>query len=70
MRLTSVAGRVFAFVRPTGVKLFLARLEKVFTVFPHGKVVAPLPRGWIISAARPRKAGPVTIARLPKRGLR
>ena len=74
MQLNSVAGGVFVFVRSPDVKLFLARLEKVFTVFPHsraytglphGKVVAALPRGWTISAARPRKTDPVTIARLP-----
>ena len=43
----------------------LAWLAKVFTGLPHGKVVAALPRGWTISAARPRKTDPVTIARLP-----
>ena len=35
MRLTSVAGGVFAFVRSTDVKLLLGSLAKVFTVFPH-----------------------------------
>ena len=70
----SVAGEVFAFVRSTDVKLSLGHLAKVFTVFPHSrvytglphsKVCTALPRDWTISAARPRKTGPVTIARLP-----
>ena len=49
MRLTSVAGgvfvfvrstaTVFSFVRSTDVKLLLGHLAKVFTVFPHGKYI-------------------------------
>ena len=84
MRLNSVAGgvfvfvrspvTVFSFVRSTDVKLLLGHLAKVFTVFPHSmvytglphsKVYTALPRCWTISAARHRKTGPVTIARLP-----
>ena len=65
MRITSVAANVFAFVRSPDVTLFLAQLEKVFTGLPHSKVCTALPRGWTISAARPRKTDPVTIARLP-----
>ena len=65
---------VFSFVRSTDVKLLLGHLAKVFTVFPHSrvytglphsKVCTALPRGWTISAARPQKTDPVTIARLP-----
>ena len=65
MRLTSVAGEVLAFVRSPDVKLLLAWLAKVFTGLPHSRVCTALPQGWTISAARPRKTDPVTIARLP-----
>ena len=72
--MCSVAAKVFAFVRSTGVKLLLGHLAKVFTVFPHSrvytglphsKVIAPLPRNWLLPAAYARKTVPVTIARLP-----
>ena len=60
MRLTSVAGgvfvfvrstaTVFSFVRSTDVKLLLGHLAKVFTVFPHSRVYTGLPHGKVYPA--------------------